>query len=465
METVLVKISGGRPCPEPSLNPAGRGTHAFRQHGRSRPGARAPARRLRPHAAGVRGRGSRPRRPGRDRARRPQGADQRHQGVPRHQLRRPGRDLPRAVQEREPRSLADRPRRGDRLLRQGGRQPAGSRPPQGPAARQPVAGARRQGRLLRRDLRGRQPPHPGAARRHSAGGAARLRGGRGQALLRPPRHRRARPGARLRGQHDAAGPPAGRLDHHPAGGEEPAGRRRRHLRAQDPRDHRDVAAGADAHQAGDPRALSQLDLLRPQFVGRRAGGAQLVRQVDQGGVARRGRDARRPGQGSQLLQPGAGARPRARAARLRARPHAGGRRHHGRRGQGAGRLAGGRPAAAGAQRGGAEFLRLPQPRGEDAARPRAARQRDLHDPLDHLSRPAGRDRGRAAGRAGAVRDQRGPGRLPGTGSEPVGRDPADRRRCAAPRRRPRRRRRSPTGSRRSPPRICRCATCTGRRRW
>ncbi len=42
----------------------------------------------------------------------------------------------------------------------------------------------------------------------------------------------------------AAGPAAGRLDHHPAGGEEPAGRRRRHLRAQDPRDDRRLAPRA-----------------------------------------------------------------------------------------------------------------------------------------------------------------------------------------------------------------------------
>ncbi len=46
----------------------------------------------------------------------------------------------------------------------------------------------------------------------------------------------------------AVRPAAGRLDHHPADREEPAGRRGPHLRAQDPRDDRGVAGRAHAQQ-------------------------------------------------------------------------------------------------------------------------------------------------------------------------------------------------------------------------
>ena len=51
-----------------------------------------------------------------------------------------------------------------------------------------------------------------------------------------------------------------------------------------------------------------------------------------------------------------------------------------------------------------------------------------------------------------------PGRLPGPGSEPVRRDQQDRRARGGPKPG------KPAGSRRSPPRVCRCTTCTGRRR-
>ncbi len=66
----------------------------------------------------------------------------------------------------------------------------------------------------------------------------------GQALLRAQGRRRARPDPRLHRQPGRLAPAAGRLHHHPAGGEEPAGGRRGHLRAQDPRDDRGVAARA-----------------------------------------------------------------------------------------------------------------------------------------------------------------------------------------------------------------------------
>ncbi len=86
-----------------------------------------------------------------------------------------------------------------------------------------------------------------------------------------------------------SGPAAGRLDHHPAGGEEPAGRRRPHLRAQDPRDDRRDPPREGAQQGRDPRALSQLDLSRPQRLGHRDGRPQLFRQAGQGPDAGRGR--------------------------------------------------------------------------------------------------------------------------------------------------------------------------------
>ena len=68
-----------------------------------------------------------------------------------------------------------------------------------------------------------------AARGDPATCAQRLRRRRGQALLPASRNRRARAGARLHRQSGAARPAARRLDHHPAGGEKPAGRERRHL--------------------------------------------------------------------------------------------------------------------------------------------------------------------------------------------------------------------------------------------
>ena len=73
--------------------------------------------------------------------------------------------------------------------------------------------------------------------------------------------RRARPHPRLHRQSRAVGPAAGRLDHHPAGREEPAGRRGRDLRAQDPRDDRGVAGREHAEQGGNSRALSQFRLI------------------------------------------------------------------------------------------------------------------------------------------------------------------------------------------------------------
>ena len=82
-----------------------------------------------------------------------------------------------------------------------------------------------------------------------------------------------------------SGRPAGRLDHHPADREEPAGRRGPHLRAQNPRDDRGVAGRAGLAQGGDSRALSQLRLSRPRLLGHRARRTQLFRQAGEGARA------------------------------------------------------------------------------------------------------------------------------------------------------------------------------------
>ena len=75
-------------------------------------------------------------------------------------------------------------------------------------------------------------------------------------------------------------------------------------------------------EARDPRALPQHHLSRPRLLGRRDGGAELFRQDGEGPHARRGRAARRPAEGAELLQPRPLPRARPGAPRLRAEPHA-----------------------------------------------------------------------------------------------------------------------------------------------
>ncbi len=161
---------------------------------------------------------------------------------------------------------------------------------------------RRQGQGFRRRVRAGQPARLDPARRGSGLRAKSLRRRRRPALLHPSRRRRARPHPRLHRQPRRARPAAGRLDHHPAGGEEPAGRRGRDLRAQDPRDDRRVAAREHAEQIGNSRALHQLRLSRPRRLGHRDGRAQLFRQIGEGAHARRRRHAGGPAQGPELLQ-------------------------------------------------------------------------------------------------------------------------------------------------------------------
>ena len=101
---------------------------------------------------------------------------------------------------------------------------------------------------VRRGVRREPASRLGSARANPAARAQRLHRRRGQALLPAQGDRRARPDPRLHQQSGAVSPARGRLDHHPAGRQEPAGRRGRHLRPQDPRDDRRGAARVHAHQ-------------------------------------------------------------------------------------------------------------------------------------------------------------------------------------------------------------------------
>ena len=151
----------------------------------------------------------------------------------------------------------------------------------------------RQGRALHRGVHAGEPAGMGADLRDSGKRAQRLHRRRRQALHAASRRRRARAGARLHRQSGAAGPAAGRLDHHPAARQDAAGRQRRHLRAQAARDHHRLEYRAHTEQDRDSRALSQLDLSRPRRLGRRDGGARLFRQIRKRADAGRKRDDRR----------------------------------------------------------------------------------------------------------------------------------------------------------------------------
>ena len=256
-------------------------------HGR---GGADPARRLRAHAQGLRHRGHQPRRPDRHRDGRSAGAHRRDQGVAGIELR----DLHTAYgsSARTRRSTASPVDLGEVIdfYNKAVADLPDHTQAQGPQAARRQRRARRQGErfaeVFEPDHRRLWVPLADIPRACAEG----VHRGRGQALLPAQGHRRARRDPRLHRQPRQARPAAGRLDHHPAGGEEPAGRRRRDLRAQDPRDDRGVAARADADQGRDPRALSQLDLSRPRRLGHRDGGAQLFRQAGEG--ARRSRRAR-----------------------------------------------------------------------------------------------------------------------------------------------------------------------------
>ena len=183
---------------------------------------------------------------------------------------------------------------------------------------------RRLRRHLPRPLRQRDRParhHParfGAGRRDARprhqGGA----GDRGPALLRALRHRLPRPVARhVRERARQFGRP-GRLEHHPAAGQEPVPVQRAHGRAQDQGSLPVALARVQPVQEGDPAALSRPRLYGRRHLRHRGGGGVLFRQEGQGPQPRRGGDARRPVQGADQIraarQPAGGARARQRGA-------------------------------------------------------------------------------------------------------------------------------------------------------
>ena len=102
-----------------------------------------------------------------------------------------------------------------------------------------------------------------ALRPDAAAALPRLPGGRGSQLL-PSRRRRCRRhvAGDVQGRvQRAAGPPArGRLDHHPAGGQERPLEQRRHRRPQAEGGGARHPAGADAVEGADPRAVPERDL-------------------------------------------------------------------------------------------------------------------------------------------------------------------------------------------------------------
>ena len=148
---------------------------------------------------------------------------------------------------------------------------------------------------------------------------ARDRRGRGQALLRAPRRRRARHPARRRGRHHEPRRRAGRLDDHAAVRQERDQPGRAHDLAEAPRGGARVAARAHEVEGLDPHRVPEHDLLRERRLRRRAGLPHLLRpqrghDVDAG----RGRAARgHPGEPS-LYDPVAHPKRGARAPQPRA---------------------------------------------------------------------------------------------------------------------------------------------------
>ena len=117
-------------------------------------------------------------------------------------------------------------------------------------------------------------------------------------------------------------PPAGRLDHHPAGREELPADQRGVVRPQDQGSLAGDAHRARLFQGPHPRTLSQRNLSRPRRLRHRGGVAGLFRQVgertdDRGSLLSGG-----AAEGAGVAASGAQPRPRHRAAQLRDRPPA-----------------------------------------------------------------------------------------------------------------------------------------------
>uniref|UniRef100_A0A0N4ZJN5 Carbamoyl-phosphate synthase (glutamine-hydrolyzing) n=1 Tax=Parastrongyloides trichosuri TaxID=131310 RepID=A0A0N4ZJN5_PARTI len=178
----------------------------------------------------------------------------------------------------------------------------------------------------------------------------RLRGHRGSPLLSPPRFRpdRHEPGHGLEPEGRARG--SGRLDHHPAAGQEPVPDARSEHEAQGAGADPGRVAGDEVLQEGNPRPVSEPCLSRFRCLWCRCGFATLFRQERRQADSRRGRPAGGPAEGALALFPRLRKRARRDTRQRRAERNGRGRRHHpgparGRRGRaGAGVQDPGQPA-------------------------------------------------------------------------------------------------------------------------
>ena len=109
--------------------------------------------------------------------------------------------------------------------------------------------------------------------------ARRRRGGGGPAVLFPWRHRPDRHRPRRAGGPRRLAAGAGRLDHHPAGGEEPVPHQCPHAAAQGAGSADDAVAGTQLHQARNSGDLAQPRLSWLRRLGGGRGGADVFRRL------------------------------------------------------------------------------------------------------------------------------------------------------------------------------------------
>ena len=175
---------------------------------------------------------------------------------------------------------------------------AGRGPPPEPHAGGPLRACLRH--LRRPGRRTAAPDGPAALSAGSRGG------GGGPAVLAPSRHRPDRPGPCRLDQRHGRTRRAGRLDHHPAGRQEPVPDQRAHLPPQGAGTAADALAGAHVHQAGNPRDLAEPGLSGLRRLGRRRGRTDVFRRVGPPGDAVAGRGARGAAACAVALQPARG---------------------------------------------------------------------------------------------------------------------------------------------------------------
>ena len=194
----------------------------------------------------------------------------------------------------------------------------------------------------------RAAPHPGDLRPDSRGRQTCLPRRRGRALLRAPRHRLLRRGARRAHRCHLRREDPGREHHHHAGGAQHVPHARQDRAPQAAGDFRHLSHGARVHEAGDLRPVPERHLLRPALLRRGGGGRGLLRQDARQARRRRGGHHRRRAQGAVALQSHRRCAGRHAAPRLRAAAHARARLHRrrDRRGRQQGADAGTRARAA-----------------------------------------------------------------------------------------------------------------------